>query len=194
MSGGIVRAGDGDVAAVAGLVAEAFAGLAATAWLVPDPHRRVSALRGQFAILVAHAVRHGHVDLLDDGTAAAVWFDNTRDVPPPDGYDERLRAVAGDAVERFVHLDGLFAAHHPQRPHHHLALLATDKRHQRQGRGTRLVRHHHQVLDSDGVPAYLEASSPGSRDLYARLGYTVAEPFTLPDGTPFWPMWRDPTA
>jgi hypothetical protein len=43
------------------------------------------------------------------------------------------------------------------------------------------------------VPAYLVASSPPSRDLYARHGYRSGELFSVPDGTPFWPMWRDPS-
>ena len=42
------------------------------------------------------------------------------------------------------------------------------------------------------MPAYLEASSPRSRDLYAQHGYLAGEPFRVPDGTPFWPMWREP--
>ena len=56
------------------------------------------------------------------------------------------------------------------------------------------MRHHHAWLDANGMPAYLEASSPRSRDLYAKHGYLAGEPFRVPDGTPFWPMWREPVA
>jgi hypothetical protein len=54
-------------------------------------------------------------------------------------------------------------------PHHHLALLAVSPAHQHRGPGT-----------------------AGSRRLYARHGYRAGEPFQLPDGAPFWPMWREP--
>ena len=36
------------------------------------------------------------------------------------------------------------------------------------------MRHHHAWLDANGMPAYLEASSPRSRDLYAKHGYLAA--------------------
>jgi hypothetical protein len=61
------------------------------------------------------------------------------------------------------------------------------------GRGSALLAHHRQYLDATGTPAYLEASSPRSRDLYTRFGYRAAgQAFRLPDGPAFWPMWRQP--
>ena len=42
------------------------------------------------------------------------------------------------------------------------------------------------------MPAYHEASSPRNRALYERHGYVTQGEFTLPDGPPLWPMWRDP--
>jgi len=54
-----------------------------------------------------------------------------------------------------------------------------------------------QILDRTGSPAYLEASSPRTRDLYLAHGYVLrpGAPFHLPgSGPPMWPMWRDPSA
>jgi hypothetical protein len=43
------------------------------------------------------------------------------------------------------------------------------------------------------MPAYLNAGSVRSRDLYARHGFGVTEEFELPDeGPPLWRMWREP--
>ena len=43
------------------------------------------------------------------------------------------------------------------------------------------------------MPGFLEASSTGSRDLYARHGYELlGEPYAAPNGALFWPMWREP--
>ncbi|MFI6266431.1 GNAT family N-acetyltransferase [Micromonospora sp. NPDC051006] len=189
----IERLGPAETALVAGRIAEAFSVLDVTAWLVPDAAKREAVLAGNFEILVEHAMRHGLVHGTADRAAVAVWFPSVGEpAPPPEAYDARLAAACGEWTERFQHLDELFAAHHPHPDHHHLAFLAVRPERQRQGLGSALLRHHHAWLDAHRMPGYLEASSESSRDLYARHGYRVAEPFRLPDGTPFWPMWREP--
>ncbi|MEV0807995.1 GNAT family N-acetyltransferase [Micromonospora sp. NPDC050200] len=189
----VERLGPADTRAVAERVAGSFQTLAATRWLVPDAAKREAVLADNFEILVDHAMRHGLVHATADRSGVAVWFPQAGDpAPPPARYDERLAAACGEWTERFQHLDALFEAHHPHDDHHHLAFLAVAPRRQGQGVGTALLRYHHAALDAEGVPAYLEASSERSRDLYARHGYRGSEPFRLPDGTPFFPMWREP--
>jgi GNAT superfamily N-acetyltransferase len=188
----IRRATAADAAHVAELVATAFAPLHAVNWLLPDPAVRPKIMTADFLILVEHALDHGHIDLVEDGRAAAVWFDRTAPAPEPPDYDRRLEAACGEWADRFRTLDALFEENHPEEPHHHLALLAVHPSDQGGGLGTTLLRHHHATLDKEDTPAYLEASSPGSRDLYLRHGYELRETFALPDGTLFWPMWRRP--
>ncbi len=174
------------------LVAEAFAGLTVTAWLVPEPDQRLPVLRGAFRILVDHALEHGHVDVLADRTGVAVWLHRDRPIPEPQNYEQRLAAACGPHTDRFNVLDLLFERHHPSAPHHHLVFLAVAPAWQCTGRGTALLRHHHAHLDRICMPAYREASTTGSRDLYTRHCYETQRRFTLPDGTPFWSMWRPP--
>jgi GNAT superfamily N-acetyltransferase len=188
----IRRAGKEDAAQVAGLVATAFAPLAAVSWLLPEPGVRPRIMTADFLILVEHALEYGHIDVIDEGRAAAVWFDRTAEVPEPEDYDRRLVEACGQWADRFRVLDELFEENHPEEPHQHLALLAVDPARQSGGLGTALLRHHHAKLDDGGTAAYLEASSPDSRDLYLRHGYELRETFALPDGTKFWPMWRPP--
>lgn len=188
----IVRAQPSDARPVASLIAAAFHVLAVSGWLVPDPLQRIRILPAYFRILVGHALGHGQVHLTSDRTAAAVWLPRLDPLPDPVYYNTRLATACGDTAPRFQTLDELFAKHHPTKPHHHLALLAVVPHRQRTGLGTALLRHHHQQLDRDGIPAYVEASSPHSRDLYTRHGYQPSEPFHLPDGPPLWSMWRDP--
>ncbi|TMR98768.1 GNAT family N-acetyltransferase [Nonomuraea basaltis] len=175
-----------DAGAVAELIATAFAQLKVVSYLVPDRRERHRILTANFQIYVDHALEHGEIHLIDGGSAAAVWF--AAPMPAPRDYDIRLAECTGEWADRFRVLDALFEEHHPAEPHHHLAFLAVHPDHQNQGLGSALLRHHHARLD--GAPAYLEASSTGSRDLYARHGYQAREPFALPDGTLFWPMWR----
>jgi GNAT superfamily N-acetyltransferase len=186
----IRRAGPADAAGVAELIATAFLPLAAVNWLIPEPAHRRRILSADFRILVEHALEYGVVDVVDELDAAAVWFDRTRPAPEPPDYDGRVSAACGEWADRFRVLDELFEANHPEPPHHHLALLAVHPKRQRNGLGSALLHHHHDTLDRTATPAYLEASSPGSRDLYLRHGYELREAFALPDGTLFWPMWR----
>lgn len=179
------------------LIGKAFQPLQAACWLVPDPDRRARILPANFRIHVEHALLVGRVHVTADRSAAAVWFprDSDQPLPEPVNYQQRLAAACGEATERFRQLDELFDRHHPTKPHHHLALLGVHPDRQRQGLGSALLRHYHAGLDAKGVAAYLEASSPESRDLYLRHGYEVmGGAFRLPDGTPMWPMWRPPAA
>ncbi|MGC4875686.1 GNAT family N-acetyltransferase [Micromonospora sp. DT43] len=193
MSVTIEQLGPQDTTFVANRIAEAFTALEVTYWLVPDASKREAVLAGDFEILVDHAMRHGFVHATGDRAGVAVWLPSVGEpAPPPPDYDARLAAACGEWTDRFQHLDELFAANHPHPDHHHMAFLAVQPGRQGQGLGTALMRHHHAWLDANGMPAYLEASSPRSRDLYARHGYRAGEPFRVPDGTPFWPMWREP--
>ncbi|BCJ67752.1 GNAT family N-acetyltransferase [Polymorphospora rubra] len=179
--------------AIAGLIAEAFAPLPVSGWLVPDPAARRAVLAGNFEIMVEYALTFGLVYVTTDRSAVAVWFPRDGEPPPPPvDYDVRVERVCGEWTDRFLHLDDLFDANHPHEAHHHLAFLAVAPDRQGTGTGSALLRHHHARLDAKGMPAYLEASSTRSRDLYLRHGYEVGPPFRVPDGTPFWPMWRRP--
>jgi len=185
-----------DVDLVAALIGDAFHDLPAAGWLVPDPQQRAAILAANVAILVEHALSYGQVHTVHDGgsvAGAAVWLDYTRDIPPPPNYDTRLAAACRRWTDRFRHLDTLFDTHHPARAHHHLAFLAVRPSRQRRRIGTALLHHHHAMLDRYHIGGYLEASSPASRDLYLRHGYHLhADPFDLPSGAQFWPMWRPP--
>lgn len=191
---GVERLGPERTQLVAERVAAAFLVLDASRWLVPDAGKREVVLAGQFEIVVDHAMRHGLVFGTTDLTGVAVWLPSigANPVPPPPDYDARLAAACGEWRDRFACLDELFAANHPQPDHHHLAFLAVQPDRQGQGVGSALLRHHHAWLDAKRMPGYLEASSELGVELYAKHGYQVRELFRLPDGTPFWPMWREP--
>jgi GNAT superfamily N-acetyltransferase len=191
----VTRADPGQVDQVSALVAESFEPLAASGWLVPEPSSRRRLLKANVKIYVEHALHHGHIDVIGED-AAAVWFhhDTGEELPQPDDYDERLIFAVGKHLRRFRALDEAFDANHPHGTvHHHLAFLAVRPDSQGSGLGTALLREHHRRLDESGTPGYLEASSERSRELYLRNGYRLhGEPFYLPDGPPFWPMWREP--
>jgi ribosomal protein S18 acetylase RimI-like enzyme len=186
-----------EIPAIGHLISLSFFDLAADAYLVPPLDDRLPVLADFFALLTEHAYKYGRVDVIDnpDGTglaAAAVWFDYTTESPDPENYEERLRSLAGEYLDRFQALDLLFEKHHPHDPHWHLAFLAVHPDHQEHGLGSMLMKRTHDELEAAGVPAYLEATNENNVRLYKRTGYAEMDPFEmlLPDGTPFFRMWR----
>jgi ribosomal protein S18 acetylase RimI-like enzyme len=197
LEGGLlVRKATGqDLPAVVETLTAAFFDDPVMSWWVLDPARRSEILRAVFEILVD--VNHPHDELYTTSTvpaAAAVW------VPPgcqPSGQDaERLVARCADAAEetseRLLAAFELMDQHHPQQPHAYLFLLGTRPQWQSRGLGSALLREVLQRCDQDATPAYLEASSEGSKQLYLRHGFEVTGEIPLPNGPSFWPMWREP--
>jgi GNAT superfamily N-acetyltransferase len=203
------RAGEAGV--LGRLIADSFAHLPVSRWLVADEGARRAAMGGQFEILVGHAMQHGTVDVVDVGdadvptvAAVAVWFPPGPMADVAD-YDERLAAAVGDHLVRFVALDDEMHHRHPESPEHaYLAFLAVSESARDRGLGSALLRSHHELLDADGTHAYLEASGLRSRELYLRHGYAdYSAPYgvggsdgldRLDDRDGFYPMWRSPTS
>ena len=50
------------------------------------------------------------------------------------------------------------------------------------------------LFDREGTPAYLDATSVGSKRLYERHGFRAGDPYAPAGGPPLWPMWREPAA
>jgi GNAT superfamily N-acetyltransferase len=199
VQGPIIRpARNDEIEAVGALVALSFNDLAANAYLVPPPADRQHVCGDYFTLYTAHAFDHGRVDVVESDhglSAAAVWFDRTRDLPEPAHYERRLADMTGRYLTHFHALDTLFEMHHPAEPHWHLAFLAAHPTHQNNGLGSALLKHLHDEMDGAGVPQYLEASDENCARLYRRHGYQDMNPFAirLPDRTPFFRMWRPPS-
>ncbi len=190
-------AGPTDVDTVTAVLAEAFLDSPVGDWLIPDIDTRRNVYMDYFRIHADHALREGLVDIAVDGRAVAVWFPYLQGLPDPPDYARRLADACGMWLHRFRLIDTTFGEHHPDTPHHYLAFLGVVPASQGLGVGTAMLEHHHKGLDANDVPAYLEATTPASRDLYLRRGYILAAnaPLYLPDdGPPVWPMWREPHA
>jgi ribosomal protein S18 acetylase RimI-like enzyme len=191
---------DADIEHVGKLIAHSFDDLAACHYLAPDPARREQVMDRYFTMLTRYAAAGaGQVHIADGGTAAAVWFDLTIDPPPFDDYEAQLADLAGEFLPRFTELDELFAKHHPEEPHWHLAFLAVHPEQQSRNLGSRLMQYTHDRLDQQGLPAYLEATNSNNVRLYRRHGYKDLPPFAINleqygPPTPFFRMWREPKA
>ncbi|MEU6840649.1 GNAT family N-acetyltransferase [Streptomyces sp. NPDC046716] len=199
MGVGIRRAGAGDRERIVGLLDRAFMDDPVSGWVFPGvEYRRVrhSGLMGAFTDATLAEGSGGYVDLLEDGSAVALWMD----VPdePHDAGDEDGPAQVREAVDpdnaRIEAIARTLDGAHPQgRAHTYLWMIGVAPERQGEGLGTALMAPVLDRCDREGRPAYLEASSARSRVLYERLGFTTMDrPIRLPDGPTMWPMWREP--
>jgi GNAT superfamily N-acetyltransferase len=193
----IITATAADLDTLSHVIAEAFADLPPSRWLISDQAARRQIFPPYFRIYLDHALACGLIATTPDLDAAALWIPAGPGAPgPPPGYAERLRAATLPWTRRFTAFDTALERRHPAgRPHRHLALLAVQPGRQGHGIGTALLESGHRALDQAATAAYLEASDQQTRDLYLKHGYILwpNAPFNLPDGgPPMWPMWREP--
>ncbi|DBB08345.1 TPA: hypothetical protein ACH3X3_008506 [Trebouxia sp. C0006] len=66
----------------------------------------------------------------------------------------------------------------------HFAVIATRPSAQRQGLGGQLLQAATKVADKHGKWSWVEATSPGSRNLYARHGFETVHESVLQPGCP----------
>src|SRR5271154_1804598 len=129
---------------------------------------------------------------LEDCSAVALWM------RPGVGPDEdAVMGVMRESLddEIFEDVNGLFEQMeklHPTGDVWYLPLMGVDPPAQGRGLGSALLRHVLTSCDSDGLPAYLEATNPRNRDLYARHGFNVVEVIQAGTSPPMWAMLREP--
>ncbi|WP_066367113.1 GNAT family N-acetyltransferase [Herbidospora mongoliensis] len=177
----IRRADDTDRQTVVDVLTEAFTEDPIVRWLFPEPDQRAERLAGFYRTLLTHPAAEVYL-AGDEG--ASVWLTMTAGPPPHEDHsDTRLSALAR----------ALDARHPDHEPHLYLACMGVISGRQGAGLGSALLRHRLERADPDGLPAYLEASSPRSRDLYRRHGFEEhGPPVRVADSPLLWPMWRRP--
>ena len=193
---GIRRAGAADRKAVAATVAAGFFDDPVTQWLLPDVQLRREVILPMFEVYIDAYLPHGETYLTGDGNGAAVWLPPGAELLAAEQeqpFVDALATLMGSGVDRLFRLEVTFAEHHPAEPLYYCNFLSTVPAFQGRGIGSALLRDMLQRADTDGLPAYHEATSPRNRALYERHGYVNLGEFDLPDGGPtLWRMWRDP--
>ncbi|OON81216.1 GNAT family N-acetyltransferase [Streptomyces tsukubensis] len=209
----IRRAGADDRESVVRLLDETFLNDPVSSWIFPEKERREGHHRFLMESFLDAANSGGWVDVAEDGSAAALWVRVPADTSeslepqepqessePPGGAESEdgaplVPGVNGQEAERIGRVNALTGEVHPHDggAHLYLLLIAVSPSRQGEGLGTALINSVLDSCDRDGVPAYLEASSARSRELYLRLGFADAGwVVELPEGPRMWPLWRDP--
>ena len=197
----IRTAGEGDRELIVRLLDEAFQDDPVSGWVFPGAEDRRAKHPGLMAAFTDIVLAAGRSDVMEDGTACALWLS----VPADEGHGDRdgdaedegptlVREAVDPDNERIEAIGRLTAAIHPTaRAHEYLWMIGVAPGRQGEGLGTALIGAVLDRCDREGLPAYLEASSARSRRLYERLGFEPAGPvLDLPDGPAMWPMWREP--
>jgi GNAT superfamily N-acetyltransferase len=164
--------------------------------LPADVSRREDRLRRFFALELPRSVAEGGAWTTADGAGAAVWY-------PPGRWKPSLwrtvlqtpamLRVLGKQASSAGQMLAAMQQHHPAAPHWYLMYLAAETGRTGSGIGTALLQPVLYRCDTDGLPAYLEATTQRNRALYRRHGFTDLPELVLPDGGPvLYPMWREP--
>jgi GNAT superfamily N-acetyltransferase len=138
------------------------------------------------------AFDYGTAHVLENFAAVALWL------PPGAESDDAAlgKLVAESCGDQILRdLDAVFeqmARFHPAGELWFLPLIGVDPVAQGRGLGSALLRHGLAACDRDGLPAYLEATSPRNRTLYERHGFRVVEVIQAGSSPPMWAMLRKP--
>jgi len=188
-----------DHAAVATALAAAFHSDPVFRWLTPDVDRRRRILPAFFDLAVDVFRRHDDIWCVGrDGDVAggAIWSPagvEPMDEADGDRFAARCAELAGPDASRWEDVITLLDENHPHHTDHdYLWLLGVAPDRQGHGYGSAMLRAVLGRGDRDGVPAYLEATSPDNVRLYERHGFQVTAELAVAGGPSLWAMWREP--
>jgi GNAT superfamily N-acetyltransferase len=168
-------------------------------WIVPRDSEYASRSERGFALYMRKVyLPHEECYATEDGAGAALWLPpNTWHMGPLAQLSllPGMIAAMGPRLPRLLQALSTIERNHPREPHYYLPFVGVEPESQGKGIGTALLRPILDRCDREGMPAYLEASTPRNRACYLRQGFEVTEEFRYPKGgPPSWRMWRNPRA
>ncbi len=183
---------------VAGVLAAAFTDDPVLGWLLPDPVSRPAALRRFFAIEARSRTLPlgASVATADDGRmlgaalvvppghTPTIWSQVTHGL----GYARVFR----HRLVRAARLQAALDRAHPRTPHVYLVAIGVRPDVHGRGLATGMLAPVLARCDEDGLPAYLEATSPRSARLYRRLGFATDDVLRFEDAPALELMTRPP--
>lgn len=177
---------------VVSTVTAAFATDPACRWMYPEPEQYYRYFPHFVEAFAGRALEQGTAYCSDDGMGAALWL------PPGIGPDEEALVALLRSSVNATDRDAVFAVfgemarYHPGEPHWHLPLIGVAPSQQGRGYGSALMEYALRRCDREGLPAYLESSSPRNIPLYQRHGFEVLGTIQLDASPPITPMLRAP--
>jgi GNAT superfamily N-acetyltransferase len=168
-------------------------------WAFPDEAARPRQLGEVFELLIHSAIPLGWVWAREGYEAATVWIPpgcSELDEVGVAELDSLVHALDRTRPPRILEVISCFEAAHPRhREHFYLSLLGTHPASRGGGLGMALLAENLELVDREGMPAYLESTNPANVRRYESVGFEVLREVELPAGCPsFTSMWREPLA
>lgn len=195
MDGGDIRTVGWDAEArIGALLAISFTDDPFVRWLMPDARDLIEDSQRHPRRAYGAAFDAETVFVAGDFAGAAVWL------PPgkkADRSDEMEQAAPEGGTDRvrfppdFPELIAKSAAYCPTEPHWYLGLIAVDPAHRGKGVGAALMAHCLEIVDRDGLPAYLESTNRANLSLYERVGFRALAEVRAGASPPRYPMLRE---
>lgn len=184
-----------DRAAIAAVLADAFADDPALAWLLPDPLTRPARLLRFFHFIIRADARLplAQLAITESGAiaGAALWRPPGQwSVPWPAllASAPRLIGCFGTALPRALGLMGEMDRRHDRRAHWYLQFIGVAPTAQGRGIGGALLRAG--LRQAAGQPCYLETATPSNVGLYQAHGFAVRNEWQHGSAPNFWSMWH----
>lgn len=166
-----------------------------TRWFYPDAARYLDEFSQVLSVIGAPSFENGTAYASRGHSAVALW--HGPGVQPERERLARMREQRsrGASEEREEELRGFrerHAAAHPDQSHWYLAFIGVDPAYRGLGLGSALLSHALTLVDENGVPAYLEATTLDNRRLYERHGFALLDVIQFGSSPPLYAMWREP--
>jgi len=187
-----------DLSRLADLLAVAFHDDPVTRSHFPPALDVVPTMRRFFEIVLeGEFLPRGLVFTTEDLAGVAAWLppgparegEEASEAPGPGEFIRELFGTHAAIVEEILRVQ---AEHHPTEHNYYLQFMGTLPQMQGRGIGTALLAPVLERCDDERIPAYLDASSQGSRDFYLGRGFEVIGELPLSTGARFWQMRRRP--
>jgi len=182
-----------EVPHVAQLLAEAYYHDVFFKWCVDSDADRLAIVAAYYTIYIQSrgAVVHVATDTSEQIVGATVWLPHDA---PADMYDEIVEAVGPTNAPMFNEVAERSHANEPTgTPFYQLVGFGVVAQAQGQGVGQALLKHNLDRWDAEGIPTYLEASTPyvEGRGVYGGFGYVYHSPvMVFTDTAILYPLYR----
>jgi GNAT superfamily N-acetyltransferase len=194
---GVRKAHESEQSELAAVLGRAFFEDPQFRYLVPDDEKRRATLAPGFELFLRRLwFEHGLTYTTPGRAGAAIW-------ELPDQWKvsfltqlrlaPAMTRIYGRALPRLMKAITVMESNHPKQAHYYLPFIGVDDDWRGRGIGSALMAPMLERCDTEGMPAYLEASRPENVPLYERHGFKTTEEFAIgKGGPPIWRMWRDP--
>lgn len=153
-------------------------------------------LRALFASLLELAFDYGACYTTDDYQGVSIWRPPLHGMLPFSAYITNgwqmlnIFGVSGSWKAAWT-MSALDERHMQQDPQHwYLQTIGTAPMFQGRGYGSALLHAHLRIVDEQGLPAYLEATTEQNARYYEKFGFRVIEEIKFSDTCTSWCMLR----